>query len=255
MEARRAFSFLAPSHPRTRTRTDPFPAPLFCHPQKAVAALLVRQAVAKADGGASAPEMLKWIDRLLIKMMRTLCSFSKGNPGSVMLPREAGILPGLVFHMRRSAVLRTSGASPDRSCFFRLLASTLDTFSSLVMVQPTLIGYQPGDGSGRPLPLEPASVTPDRVLLLDSFTQLVVCKGGALALAARAAGSPAATEVEQLLRRVTSDAEALGANRFPAPMFIECEQGSSKARYLTQKVNPDVPLSTFLQGLYRAIVE
>lgn len=223
--------------------------------QKAVGALLVRQAVAKADGGASGPEMLKWIDRLLIKMMRTLCTYAKGDPGSVMLPREAGILPGLVFHLRRSAVLRTSGSSPDRTCFFRLLASTLDTFSSLVMVQPTLIGYQPGGGSGRPLPLEPPSILPDRVLLLDSFTQLVICKGAALALAARSPGSPAAAEVEQLARRVRSDAEALGAERFPAPTLIECDQGSSKARYLAQKVNPDVPLSTFLQGLYRAIAE
>ena len=34
-----------------------------------------------------------------------------------------------------------------------------------------------------------------------------------------------------------------------------CEQYSSKARYLTQKLNPDVPLATFLQGLYQAIVE
>ena len=178
----------------------------------------------------------------------------QGDPGSVQLPREAGILPGLVFHMRRSAVLRTSGASPDRTTFFRLLASTLDTFSSLVMVQPTLLGYQPGAGAGRPLPLEPTSVTPDRVLLLDSFTQLVVCQGGALALAART-GGPAAAQAEELCERARADAAALGAERFPAPTLIECEQGSSKARYLTQKVNPDVPLNTFLQGLYRAIVE
>ena len=27
-----------------------------------------------------------------------------------------------------------------------------------------------------------------------------------------------------------------------------------KARYLVQKLNPDVPLTTFLQGLYEAIV-
>ena len=42
--------------------------------------------------------------------------------------------------------------------------------------------------------------------------------------------------------------------RFPAPETFECEQYSSKARYLVQKLNPDVPLSEFLQGLYKAIV-
>ena len=44
------------------------------------------------------------------------------------------------------------------------------------------------------------------------------------------------------------------AERFPAPETFECEQYASKARYLVQKLNPDVPLSTFLQGLYKAIV-
>jgi len=223
--------------------------------QQAVAALLVRQAVAKANSGASAPEMLRWIDRLLIKTMKTLCAYSKGDPGSVALPPAAGIVPGFVFHLRRSPVLRTSGASPDRTTFFRLLASTLDTFSSLLLVQPTLRGFRVGSGGSAPLPLEPTSVTPDRLLLLDSFTQLVVCKGGALALAARSPGSPPAEEVQQLTDAVAAEAAALGAARFPAPLLIECEQGSSKARYLAQKVNPDVPLSAFLQGLYRAIVE
>lgn len=42
--------------------------------------------------------------------------------------------------------------------------------------------------------------------------------------------------------------------RFPAPETFECEQYSSKARYLVQKLNPDVPLSEFLQGLYKAVV-
>jgi len=44
------------------------------------------------------------------------------------------------------------------------------------------------------------------------------------------------------------------ATRFPAPEVFECDQYSSKARYLVQKLNPDVPLAEFLQGLYKAIV-
>lgn len=42
--------------------------------------------------------------------------------------------------------------------------------------------------------------------------------------------------------------------RFATRQVFECEQHGSKARYLVQKLNPDVPLHTFLQGLYRAIV-
>ena len=46
----------------------------------------------------------------------------------------------------------------------------------------------------------------------------------------------------------------LVAQRFPVPEVFECEQYASKARYLVQKLNPDVPLNTFLQGLYQAVV-
>ena len=57
-----------------------------------------------------------------------------------------------------------------------------------------------------------------------------------------------------LVQNFRTDMARLEADRFPAPEVIECEQYGSKARYLTQKLNPDVPLTTFLQGLYKAIV-
>ena len=50
------------------------------------------------------------------------------------------------------------------------------------------------------------------------------------------------------------DAALLHEKRFPAPEHFECDQYGSKARYLTQKLNPDVPLSSFMQGLYKATV-
>jgi len=60
--------------------------------------------------------------------------------------------------------------------------------------------------------------------------------------------------LKQLESAARQCVDTLEAERFPAPVVYECEQYASKARYLVQKLNPDVPLMTFLQGLYKAIV-
>ena len=61
--------------------------------------------------------------------------------------------------------------------------------------------------------------------------------------------------MHRLVSAAQADRDLLETGRFPAPEVFECEQYGSKARYLTQKLNPDVPLSEFLQGLYKAIVD
>ena len=61
-------------------------------------------------------------------------------------------------------------------------------------------------------------------------------------------------ELKQLQDAAHADLEKASSTRFPAPEIFECEQYASKARYLVQKLNPDVPLTAFLQGLYKAVV-
>ena len=70
--------------------------------QQAAAALVIRLAAKQAASGASPNELLTSLDRMLIKVMRALCEYAKGNPASVLLPPQAAQLPGLVFHLRRS---------------------------------------------------------------------------------------------------------------------------------------------------------
>lgn len=219
--------------------------------QQAAAALMVRLAVRDVDEGAPPAEMLTTIDRSLIKVMKALCHYRKGEPGSVHLPPLAAQLPGLVFHLRRSPVVRTTGTSPDEAAYFRLLVGSLPVFSTLVTVQPTLVGYERGRPP-TPLPLDPAAASPDRSLLLDTFLQVLLCHGANIAQLRR---SPTASaELSAFLESAQGDVAALEEARFPAPEVFECDQYGSKARYLVQKLNPDVPLATFLQGLYQAIV-
>ena len=76
--------------------------------------------------------------------------------------------------------LRVAGFSPDRTAAFRLLASSLSVFSTLVLIQPTLTGLEPGRPPA-PLPLDSASIAPSRTLLLDTFQQVVLCHGAHVA--------------------------------------------------------------------------
>ena len=223
--------------------------------QQAAAALLVRKAVEQADGGAPPAELLTVIDRGLISTMKMLCHYQKGDPSTVLLPPHAAQLPGLVFHLRRSPAVRTTGFSPDETAYFRQLSATLSTFTALVAVQPTLMGYERGSGDrGVAMPLEPHAMAPERSLILDTFVKLILCHGAGVANLKRAPGAASDPSLQAMLDAIERDRSALEDERFPSPEVFECEQYGSKARYLVQKLNPDVPLATFLEGLYKAIV-
>ena len=218
------------------------------------AALLVRMAAQKADSGASTESVVGWLDELLIKMMKSLAQYRKGDPASVVPPPPLAQLPQLIFHLRRSGVLRVAGFSPDRTAAFRLLASSLSVFSTLVLIQPTLTGLEPGRPPA-PLPLDSASIAPSRTLLLDTFQQVVLCHGAHVAAWMKEKEPKENPELQKLLDDSRERAAALAANRFPAPERIECTQYSSKARYLTQKLHADVSLLDFLRALSKTTVE
>ena len=222
--------------------------------QLAAAAMAVRIAVHQAEEGGGTSEMLKSIDRRLITTMRSLCHYTKGDPASVVLPPQASQLPGLVFHLRRSPAVRTSGLSPDETAYFRQLVCSLSVVATLVLVQPTLTGYTLGRGFGQPLQLGPLAMAPDRSLLLDTYLKLILCHGAHVAEQRRVCGSTASNALRQLETASEADLERLADSRFPAPETFVCDQYSSKARYVVQKLNPDVPFMAFLQGLYKAIV-
>ena len=223
--------------------------------QLAAAAIAVRVAVHQAEvQGATPPDLLSAIDRNLIRMMKSLCEYQKGDPASVMLPPHCAQLPGIIFHLRRSPAVRTSGLSPDETAYFRQLVSTLGLFSTLVLVQPTLTAYDRGGHPPRQLPLDPTAASPDRSLLLDTYLKLILCHGANIGQMRRSEDAASNSELQQLESTSHAELEKRSNERFPAPEVFECEQYASKARYLVQKLNPDVPFTTFLQGLYKAVV-
>ena len=127
---------------------------------------------------------------------------------------------------------------------------------------PELLTHQCLHAIAQALPLDPAAMHPERSLLLDTFLNVLLCHGASIAQLRRASkdagggggGGPGNAALSALEEAAHSDLEARELQRFPAPETFECDQYSSKARYVVQKLNPDVPLSTFLAGLYKAIV-
>ena len=104
------------------------------------------------------------------------------------------------------------------------------------------------------MPLEPSTMSPDRSLLLDTFLKLILCHGSNVAQWKRSDELASNPELTSLLKAASDDLASASEARFPSPEVFECEQYGSKARYLVQKLNPDVPMLEFLQGLYKAIV-
>ena len=90
--------------------------------------------------------------------------------------------------------------------------------------------------------LDVSAITPDRILLLDSFFQVLVFHGQTVA-AWRNEGyhkQEGHENFAQLLEAPRLDAEEICASRMPVPRLIMCDQNGSQARYLLAKLNPSV---------------
>ncbi|KAJ9567013.1 hypothetical protein OSB04_002979 [Centaurea solstitialis] len=70
--------------------------------------------------------------------------------------------------------------SPDETAYFRMVLNRENVVNSVVMIQPSLISYTFNSG-GEPALLDVASITPDRILLLDSYFTVVVFHGSTIA--------------------------------------------------------------------------
>ncbi|KAL1924493.1 uncharacterized protein VTP21DRAFT_4147 [Calcarisporiella thermophila] len=215
--------------------------------QEAAAVLMARIAVFKSeiDDG---PDVLRWLDRMLIRLCQKFADYRKDDPSSFQLSPNFSIYPQFMFHLRRSQFLQVFNASPDESAFYRHALNHEDVNNSLVMIQPTLTSYGI-DTPPRPVLLDSISIQPDAILLLDTFFHLLIFHGETVAQW-REAGYQNQEGYEnfaQLLEAPVLDSQDLLADRFPIPRYIVCDQGGSQARFLLSKLNPS---TTHMSGGY-----
>ncbi|KAI5982918.1 hypothetical protein EDD15DRAFT_2490078 [Pisolithus albus] len=106
--------------------------------QEAAPILTARIAVfnAKID---DSPDMLRWLDRMLIRLCQKFADYRKEDPSSFRSSDNFSIYPQFMFHLRRSQFLQVFNNSPDETAFYRHILNEEDTNNSLF--SPLLMSY------------------------------------------------------------------------------------------------------------------
>ncbi|CAG8530283.1 11561_t:CDS:10 [Diversispora eburnea] len=192
--------------------------------QEAAAVLMARIAVFKAeiDDG---PDVLRWLDRMLIRLCQKFAEYRKDDPSSFRLAENFSIYPQFMFHLRRSQFLQ--------------VFNNKDVNNSLIMIQPTLMSYG-FDSPPQPVLLDSVSIKPDVILLLDTFFHILIFHGETIALWRKSGyqDQEGYENFKELLEAPKTDSEELLTDRFPIPRYIVCDQNGSQARFLLSKLNP-----------------
>ncbi|KAK9496717.1 hypothetical protein O3M35_013012 [Rhynocoris fuscipes] len=207
--------------------------------QESSAVIMARMIVYRAESIESV-DALRWADRMLIRLCQKFGEYYKDDANSFKLPENFSLYPQFMYHLRRSHFLQVFNNSPDETTYYRHALMREDLSQSLVMIQPILYSYS-FEGS-EPVLLDTSSIQPDRILLMDTFFQIIIFHGETIAQW-RSKGYQEMPEYEnfkQLLMAPVDDANEILQTRFPVPRYIVTEQGESQARFLLSKVNPSL---------------
>lgn len=148
--------------------------------QEAAAVLMSRIAVFKAEVD-DGPDVLRWVDRMLIRLCSRFAEYRKDDPTSFRLEKNFTLYPQFMFHLRRSQFLQVFNNSPDETAFYRHVLNHEYVGDSLVMIQPTLDSYTFDQEGSQPVLLDSASIQPTHILLLDTFFQILIFHGETVA--------------------------------------------------------------------------
>lgn len=210
--------------------------------QEAAAALMARYSIHKASAGSDEMgDVMRWLDRSLIRLSAKFASYRKDDVASFRLPPEFSIYPQFLFHLRRSKFLSNFNSSPDEQAVYRHQLCRESTGNALIMIQPSLLSYS-FHGPPQPVILDAVSVRPDCILLLDTFFHVIIMHGETIAAwkQQRYHEQEEHVNFRALLDAPQTDAQMIMNSRFPVPRYIVCDQHKSEARFLLSLLNPSV---------------
>ncbi|XP_045443685.1 protein transport protein Sec23A isoform X4 [Pipistrellus kuhlii] len=152
--------------------------------QEAAAILMARLAIYRAET-EEGPDVLRWLDRQLIRLCQKFGEYHKDDPSSFRFSETFSLYP-----------------------------------------QPVL--------------LDSSSILADRILLMDTFFQILIYHGETIAQWRKSGyqDMPEYENFRHLLQAPVDDAQEILHSRFPMPRYIDTEHGGSQARFLLSKVNP-----------------
>ncbi|CAL5347811.1 unnamed protein product [Camellia sinensis] len=173
----------------------------------------------------------RWLDRNLIRLCSKFGDYRKDDPTSFTLNPCFSLFPQFMFNLRRSQFVQVFNNSPDETAYFRMLLNRENITNAAVMIQPSLISYS-FNSLPTPALLDVASISADRILLLDSYFSVVIFHGMTIAQW-RSMGYQSQAEHQafaQLLQAPQDDAQMIIRERFPVPRLVICDQHGSQAR-------------------------
>ncbi|XP_068650119.1 protein transport protein SEC23 G [Aristolochia californica] len=208
--------------------------------QEAAAAVMARLAADKAEK-CFPRDVIRWLDENLIKFAAKFGDYVAEDPASFRLASNFSLYPQFMFYLRRSQFVDLFNSSPDETAFFKITLNREGVVGSLIMIQPTLFRYS-FDGPPVPVLLDVSSISPDVILLFDSFFYVVIHYGSKIAQWKKLGydKDPNHENLRKLLEAPEIDAEALITDRLPVPKLIRCDQHGSQSRFLLAKLNPSV---------------
>lgn len=217
--------------------------------QEVAASVMARLTIHKTETTV-AEDVIRWLDKMLISFASKFGDYVQEDPSTFRLSTNFSLYPQFMYYLRRSQFIDVFNSTPDETAYYRLMLNREGVVNSLIMVQPTLFQYS-FDGPPIPVVLDVCSISPDVILLFDSFFYVVIHCGTKIAQWRKLGydRDPSHESFKKLLEAPELDAEQLVAERVPVPKLIKCDQHSSQARFLLAKLNPSVTQnSTHTEG-------
>ncbi|CUM65704.1 uncharacterized protein PRCAT00003352001 [Priceomyces carsonii] len=210
-------------------------------------------------------DIVKQLDKTLFDFCSRFAVYRQGDLSSFSLSSTYAMLPQFMYHLRRSVLINVFNSSPDETCFTRHVFMHEDLTNSLIIIQPTLLSYdidsfgeidENGEPNteGIPVLLDSLSLGHGKILLLDTFFQILIYHGSKVA-SWRKAGYQDMEDYsyfKEFLEAPKQEAVEILVDRFPLPRFIDCDEGGSQARFLMARLNPSTSYATNPNHLYGA---
>lgn len=207
--------------------------------QEAAVVLLTRMCIHK--GETEEPrEILKWVDKTLLRLMSKFAQYFKGISTSFKLTPKFQYFPQFMFYLRRSTFIQSFNESPDESIYYKTALMLENVVNCTIMIQPLLFEYTAEKPEAIPIYLDLESMKNDVVLLLDTYFYVVVWHGNEVCKW-REEGLQYQQDyvnIKMMLDKPQDYAQTIVIDRLPTPRFVSCDSGSGQERLVKCIVNP-----------------
>lgn len=200
--------------------------------------LLARLCVFKTET-MSLFDVLRWLDRAVIRLVSRFGNYQKDQPNTLTLPPTFSLFPAFVYHLRRSACLQIFNSSPDETTILRLMLMKVNCEDAILMIQPALYSYSM-DGAPCAVPLDSSAVDPSKILLLDTFYDVLVYHGDVIHswIEQNYHLQPEYAHLAEFIQIPKAHAEALVAHRYPTPRLLIVNKKDGNVRIMHNRLNP-----------------